>query len=225
VHTTDEELTNVDKWAKLNNLKLNKDKSKEIIFVSPRFKDKDKANYPALIDGVERVTELKCLGITLSSNFSFTTHINNTISSCSSNLFALYCLRSKGLSNELLQIIFQAATLSRLLYASPFWWGYVTASDRDRLEAFLRKAKRAGFYSKTSSFEELCASADQMFFKAILQNPNNLLSTLLPPLNNHIYSTRRNVSGRTYQIPTKRTSLYDKNFIIRMSLDDARRQC
>ena len=39
VHTTDEELTNVDNWAKLNNLKLNRNKSKELIFTPSKFKD------------------------------------------------------------------------------------------------------------------------------------------------------------------------------------------
>ena len=174
------------------------------------------------IEGSERISELKCLGVTLASNFSFTSHITKIVSSCSSNLFALYCLRSKGLSNELLNVIFQATTISRLLYASPFWWGFLVAHDRDRLEAFIRKARNAGFYSKQSSFEELCASADHKLFSAILSNPSHVLAPLLPPLNNHTYSTRRNVSCRTFQLATKRTSLYDKNFIIRMILDDAR---
>ena len=177
----------------------------------------DEDGYPAgliyaatvSIEGIERVTELKCLGITLSPNFSFSAHISNVINSCASNLFALYCLRSKGLSNELLRIIFQATTLSRLLYASPFWWGFLTAHDRDRLEAFLRRAKKAGFYSRTFSFEELCASADHKLFNTILSNSNHLLARILPPLNNHVHLTRRNTTSRTFILSTKRTSLQD----------------
>ena len=135
----------------------------------------------------------------------------------------LNCLRSKELSNELLHIIFQAATLSKLLYASPFWWGFLTAQDKDRLEAFIRRARKAGFYSKTSSFEELCTSADQKLFKSILGNSEHVLTPLLPPLNIHVHSTRRNVSNRNFLLPNKRTTLIDKNFITRMILDDARR--
>ena len=176
-----------------------------------------------LTDGIERVLQLKCLGVTLTPNFSFTVHISNIINSCSSNLFALYTLRSKGLSNELLSNIFQATTLSRLLYASPFWWGFLASHDRDRLEAFLRRARKAGFFSKLSTFEEMCASADNKLFNAILINSSHVLAPLLPPLNNHVYSTRRNVSSRTFILPTRRTALSDKNFIARMILDDARK--
>jgi hypothetical protein len=136
LHTTEEELANVETWAARNNLMLNRNKSKEIIFFPHRTKTQI-ADIP-LIAGIERVRDLKCLGITLSSNFLFTTHINNIISSCSSNLFALHCLRSKGLSNELIHTIFQASTLSKLLYASQFLWGFVAAQDKDRLEGFLR---------------------------------------------------------------------------------------
>ena len=191
-----------------------------MLFISPRSRTQN--CFPPPIEGIERVTELKCLGVTLTPNFSFTTHVTNTVNSCSGNLFALYCLRSKGLSNDLLHTIFQATTLSRLLYASPFWWGFLAAHDRDRLEAFLRRAKKAGFYSKISSFEDLCASADHKMFNAILNNSNHVLASLIPPLNNHVYLTRRNVASRTFQLSTKRTSLCDKNFIARMILDDAR---
>jgi len=221
VLTTEDELTIVDNWAAQNNLKLNRSKSKELIFVAP--KTKTIISYPPTIQGIERVTELKCLGVTLTANFSFSSHISNIINACSSNLFALYCLRSKGLSNELIHIIFQAATLSRLLYASPFWWGFLAAQDKERLEGFLRRARKAGFYSNGSTFEELCASADQKLFNTILCNSNHLLTPLLPSFNNHVHSTRRNTSNRTFHLSTKRSSLQDKNFITRMILDDARK--
>ena len=159
----------------------------------------------------------------MSTNFSFTSHINNIINSCASNLFALYCLRSKGLANELIHVVFQATILSRLLYASPFWWGHLAAHDKDRLEAFLRRARKAGFYLNDKTFEELCASADQKLFNSIICNSNHMLSPLLPSLNHHVHSTRRNTSNRTFQLPIKRSSLQDKNYITRMILEDARR--
>src|SRR5579872_3390498 len=83
------------------------------------------------------------------------------------HIFALYTLRSKGLSTELFHIVFQASTLSKLLYASQFWWGFTNSEDRNRLEAFLRRAKKAGFYSSDSTFKALCASADSKLFRAI----------------------------------------------------------
>lgn len=219
LHTTEDELLNIENWATENNLQLNRTKSKEIIFQSPNSK-RQTLDIP-LLEGIERVSDLKCLGVTLSGNFSFSAHITSLMSSCSSNIFALYSLRTKGLSNELLQIVFKASTLSKLLYASQFWWGFAKAEDRNRLEAFLRRAKRAGFYCNESTFEDLCASADSKLFKSICANPNHLLGPLLPPLNSHIYSTRRNTAKRCYTLPTKRSSLSDRNFIARMILNDA----
>jgi hypothetical protein len=35
-----------------------------------------------------------------------------------------------------LHAIFQATALAKLTYASPAWWGFTLAADRDRLEAF-----------------------------------------------------------------------------------------
>ena len=42
--------------------------------------------------------------------------------------------------------VFRATVLSKLLYASPAWWGFTNVQQRDRLEGFLRKATRAGFF-------------------------------------------------------------------------------
>ena len=69
----------------------------------------------------ERVSSLKCLGVTLQSNFSFSIHISEVINSSASNLFALRMLKAKGLSAELLSTIFKATVLAKLSYASRFW--------------------------------------------------------------------------------------------------------
>src|SRR5574338_1684677 len=102
------------------------------------------------------------------------------ISSCSRNLFALRTLRSKGLSSQLLYQIFHATTLSKLLYASQFWWGFLTSCERDRLESFLKRSQKAGFYSGDSTFEDMCSRADRRLFDNLQNNQNHLLWPLLP---------------------------------------------
>ena len=37
--------------------------------------------------------------------------------------------------------------LTKLLYASPAWWGFATSADKQRLEAFLRRGVRLNLYS------------------------------------------------------------------------------
>jgi len=47
-----------------------------------------------------------------------------------------------------LQLIYRAVVIAKLTYryASSSWWGFTSASDRQRLEAFLRRGRRYGLY-------------------------------------------------------------------------------
>src|SRR6218665_3078445 len=59
----------------------------------------------------------------------------------------------------------RATTLARMLYASPAWWGLLNESDLNRLENFLRRARRGGFLSDDApTFKTMAARADPTFF-------------------------------------------------------------
>ena len=212
-NTTQAELQHIDSWSTTNNLKLNRAKSYELIF-HKRHKTTGQVVLPPTVDGINRVNELKCLGVMLSADFSVTAHIREVINSCSNSLYALRTLRSHGMCDELLQSVFKASTLSKLLYASPAWWGFTNSSDKDRLEAFLRKAARANFYVASSSFAMLCQSADHTLFKSIIENTNHVLYSSLPPKTSHGYNMRPR--AHPFSFPPKRTVLDEQNFINRM---------
>ena len=153
----------------MNKLKLNKAKSVEIVFRSPRSK---KAMPPPPIPGIARVEEFSFLGVTFANNFSVETHVNDIIGSCARTLYALRILRAHGMNNEAIHSVFKSTVLARLLYASPAWWGFTNASQRDRLAAFIRKSIRLGFCSENiSSFQSMCEASDKQFFDAIKNNP------------------------------------------------------
>ena len=65
---------------------------------------------------------MKMLGVTISSTFSVSQHIEETVSTCARALFALRTLRAHGLNKDGLDHVFKSIILSRLLYASPAWW-------------------------------------------------------------------------------------------------------
>jgi len=46
----------------------------------------------------------------------------------------------------LLDILYRAVVLVKLLYAFPAWWGFATTSDKQRIEAFVRRGVRLGLY-------------------------------------------------------------------------------
>ena len=35
-----------------------------------------------------------------------------------------------------LQVVYQATVMAKVLYAASAWWGFTSASDRQRIEAF-----------------------------------------------------------------------------------------
>ena len=70
-------------------------------------------------------------------------------------------LRTHGMSNAAIQLIYQAVIIAKLSYASPAWYGFTTSADRDRIEAFLRRSERLEFRKTgAQSFAEICSTSD-----------------------------------------------------------------
>ena len=49
-------------------------------------------------------------------------------------------LRTQGMDSELLQTVYRAVIIAKLLYGSSAWWGFSSADDRRRLDAFIHRA-------------------------------------------------------------------------------------
>ena len=130
---------------------------------------------------------------------------------------ALKILRAHGLCRMAIQAVFRSVILSRLLYASPAWWGIAGAQDRQKVYSFLRRSARVGFYSTDlASFDDLCIQADENLFNKVLHNPDHVLHRLLPPVahTSHNYNLRPRAHDRS--LPERLTHLTDCNSIIRM---------
>ena len=74
------EISNTEKWGCNNNLRLNTNKSQEIIFVNPRRWDKATVVPSSTVSGFTQVDEIKMLGVTFSRKFSVSNHINDLLS-------------------------------------------------------------------------------------------------------------------------------------------------
>jgi len=68
------EIANVESWADNNNLKLNRIKSAEIVFVRPRSSVAASIPPPAVL-GFARIEFIKALGVTISGKFSVSAHV------------------------------------------------------------------------------------------------------------------------------------------------------
>ena len=194
---------------------LNRKKSTEIVFVDTRRK-RQVAAFPPM-PGIPRVTSIKVLGVTFTNGLSASNHVRGVVTNCSQTLYALKVLRTHGMSNSALQIIFRSVIVAKLLYACSAWWGFTNATDLQRVNAFLRRSIRCGYCPPDlASFEELCQAADQKLFSSILNNSDHLLHRLLPPPT--AASQNYNLRNRPHNRQLTRHSghLTDSTFITRM---------
>src|SRR5688572_22138327 len=111
--------------------------------------------------------------------------------------------------------IFVSTVISKLMYASPACNGFANASDNNRIEAFIRKAKRLGFHRDSApSFDTLCLDADKRLFKDIISNSSHVLHHLLPQKQPSTYNLRPR--SHAYSLPRRTSRLIDCNFSIRL---------
>ena len=114
-----------------------------------------------------------------------------------------------------LQTIFVSVALDKLRYASPAWYGFASANDKSRIEAFLRKCKRCGYYDAAfPSIDIICNEADDKLFKCIISNSNHVLHQLLPvkaPRNYDLRPRRHN-----YTLPRRSSAINYSNFVLRL---------
>jgi len=214
VGTREAELTNVVEWADVNNLRLNHQKSYEIVFTCPADRNHESAQPPPPLSDIVRVSQLKVLGVTIMNNFSMRAHVDATLSSCQSTLFALRTLRSHGMNAHTLQMVFSSVIVAKIMYGSAAWYGFTDSTDRARLDSLLRKSKKSGFNASEADFSSMCCTADNRLFKTIISNPHHVLFSLLPPkvIRTHNLCPR----PHPFTLPNKSTKLIECNFVSRL---------
>jgi hypothetical protein len=86
------------------------------------------------------------------------------------------------MNNAALQAILRSTVVANLQYgqyAASAWPGFIKMTDRQRVDAFLRRSKKCGYYLQdVPTFEEQCDSMDQNLFNNKLANQDHLLSNL-----------------------------------------------
>jgi hypothetical protein len=83
---------------------------------------------------------IKALGVTISSRLAIAEHVEYLLAASAQTLFAMRALKHHSIPFNALYTIFQAIVVAKLTYASPAWWDYASAADKERLEAFLRRS-------------------------------------------------------------------------------------
>ena len=108
-----------------------------------------------------------------------------------------------------------ATVISRLTYAISAWWGFISAQDKQRLQAVLNRAIRWSFYDKAGpTIAEICSKQDIKLFHNVLSNPYHVLHQFLPPEKHQAYCLRPRAHNR--ELPKRTSSLISKNFLTRI---------
>jgi hypothetical protein len=209
-HTIVQELDHVSEWAAENNLKLNSSKSVELIIHRPRTRIGN-CVVPPPSDCVTRLNNIKILGVIVTDTLSFEMHISGVISKCAQTSYALRIMRAHGLNGQALWDVTRSTLVSKLMYASPVWFGYLNEESKKRCQAVLNRMKRAGYLGKDfKSFAEMCVEADVGLFKAVTSNHDHVMYQLLPPLKDTFYHLRPR--AHNFELPDVNNNL-KKDFI------------
>ena len=68
--------------------------------------------------------------------------------------------------------------IAKLLYASSAWWGFATASDKHRIEVFVRRGVRLQLYGAADPTPtQIAEDADETLFSMIRRNTHHMFST------------------------------------------------
>ena len=95
-------------------------------------------NVPVHLPGIERVTALKILGVTITGKLSFSEHARDVVRKCVQSLHIIRVLRCHGMNDQALQAVYRSVVIAKLLNTACAWWGFTTADDRNCVEAVVR---------------------------------------------------------------------------------------
>jgi hypothetical protein len=151
----------------------------------------------------------------VSWKFSVAQHVDAILAGCAQTLF----LRQHGMPDNAIRAVFQATVVTKLSYAAPAWWGYASAADRSRLEAYLRR-RSVSFGYRDGRIHHLLVFVRRLMkncsIKSCLMIDISYTDSFLPPDRSQHYSLRHR--RHNLQLPIRTSALKNNNFLIRRLL-------
>jgi len=128
-------------------------------------------------------------------------------------LYLMKLLRSQSLPPKQLQTVFTALILSRITYAISVWVGHLTNQQRQRINAFLKRARKFGFTVTLYCIEDLLEKSDiRLFSLYVSKKPARCLYPILPGNNKSCQLLLRK-RGHTVILPRCTYNLYKNSFV------------
>jgi len=112
---------------------------------------------------------------------SVSEHVTNIISKCAQSVYEIKVLRCQGMSEDILVVVFKSVVLAKILYASPAWRGFAKSSDKQRLEAFLRRCIQLHLYQQCDpTVTQLVEHIEDKLFTNVLNDDQHVRFYILP---------------------------------------------
>ena len=111
---------------------------------------------PPELPGLKRKSWLKPLGVTFHEDATnWGIHIDNMLSKASSRMYILRVCKSYGYSKVQLNNLFNLLVISVFLYGIKVWGAAYQQKYLDRIDRFLKRAHRFGFFTKNITILDL----------------------------------------------------------------------
>jgi len=188
-------------WSDKNLMRVNCEKTKELAVDFGR----SSSTIPRIsIHGneIKRVESTKLLGVTITSDLSWSENVDDIHSRASQRLYFLTLLKRAGMSANHMLRVYTAVVRSVTEYACVVWHVGLTNEQSEKLESIQRRAlniiypdlsyraalSQSGLVRLDQRRERLCMA----FFKAMLK-PGHRLHHLLPPKRDTGHALRKNI--------------------------------
>jgi len=92
----------------------------------------------------------------------------------------LKVLHSCDMCGNALGDVYRSVVLAKVLYASPAWWRFTTASDKQRIDTFVCRGDL--------NLTQLVEDANETLFRTMMYNQQHALHQFFPDVSSHHYS-------------------------------------
>ena len=219
-------VNDISAFASARGMELNHKKCKQMVISFLKYKGSDDNQIFVAGNPVEIVSSFKLLGVWISNDLSWNTHVDMVLKKANSRLYALRLLKKAGLLPADIVEIYVSFIRSRIEYASPVW-SSLPKSLSDLLESVQKRALKIAYPAlayeealETSKLQPLSIRRDascKKFVESLRRdaspyNPLTKIMEISPRIRTHDYDLRNDHSDQTL-LPVMSDRF--KNFVTR----------
>ena len=169
--------------------------------------------FPPELQNIERVNNFKLLGIQLHPDFNFSDYVTTLVTTCNQRLNLIYQLRQQGLGLHETDMVFKSIVLSKITYAIPMLFGYLTEDHIKQICSIFKKAMKWQLTLQEYDFRSIAENIQCNLFQQSKSSSHCLFHLYRPSLNTSSMMLRNR--GHNFFVPSVKFYFNSKNFIAR----------